>query len=77
MTLFSTALQTAASETVKKISSHIYPVAIAIESAGSVDSGLGEVLPGDSTTEGLMPKLSLTDCVTEYAATLPDPIGSW
>ncbi|GAK40997.1 pilus assembly protein [Paenibacillus urinalis] len=77
MTLFSTALQTAASETVKKISSHIYPVAIAIESAGSVDSGLGEVLPGDSAAEGLMPKLSLTDWVTEYAATLPDPIGSW
>ncbi|MCM3783589.1 pilus assembly protein [Neobacillus mesonae] len=78
MTLFSTALQTAASETVKTISAHIYPVSIAIESAGSIESGLEEVIPGSSPSDTpLIPKLSLTDWVSQYASTLPEPIGAW
>lgn len=79
MTLFVTALQTAASETAKKISAHMYPVVLAVDAAGSIDSGLNGIeIPG--TGEGgvfPIPELSLTDLVAKYASALPEPIGEW
>ncbi|WP_249436110.1 TadE family protein [Paenibacillus sp. Marseille-Q4541] len=79
MTLFVTALQTAASETAKKISAHMYPVSLAVDAAGAVDSGWnGMGLPG-SGDGGIfpIPELSLTDMVAKYASALPEPIGEW
>lgn len=79
MTLFVTALQTTASETAKKISAHMYPVALAVDAAGSVDSGWnGASLPGTGE-DGIfaLPELSLADMVAKYASALPEPIGQW
>lgn len=79
MTLFVTALQTTASETAKKISTHMYPVALAVDAAGSVDSGWnGASLPGTGEN-GIfaLPELSLADMVAKYASALPEPIGQW
>lgn len=79
MTLFVTALQTTASETAKKISTHMYPVALAVDAAGSVDSGWnGASLPGTGE-DGIfaLPELSLADMVAKYASALPEPIGQW
>ena len=79
MTLFVTALQTAASETAKKISAHMYPVALAVDAASSIDSGWNSVEVPGMGEGGLfpIPELSLTDLVAKYASALPEPIGEW
>ncbi|GAB6988217.1 pilus assembly protein [Paenibacillus pini] len=73
MTLYSTALQTTASDTVKMVSSHMYPVALAVEKDSSEES------EGDSKQKGswTIPKLSLTDWAAQYTDSLPTPLNQW
>ncbi|MGQ3479039.1 pilus assembly protein [Paenibacillus sp. TY11] len=70
MTLVSTALQTTASEAVKQVSAKIYPVSLAVEAASAKI---------DATRKPLdeLPKLSVSEYASKFAAQLPPPIGDW
>lgn len=86
MTLYSTALQSTASDTVKVISTHMYPAALAAQKWGA-ESGEGNNPEGteingtaddsDSSATWSIPRLSLTDWGGEYAAALPKPMDEW
>lgn len=81
MTLYSTALQSTASDTVKSISTHMYPAALAVQKWGtssevSDDSGWDD----SDHSAGLnwtIPRLSLTDWGNSYAESLPNPLNEW
>ncbi|MBT2292342.1 pilus assembly protein [Paenibacillus albidus] len=85
MTLYSTALQSTASDTVKVISTHIYPAALAAEKwdkAGGKDNG--EVVPGPAdegkstiANKWSIPRLSITEWGNGYAELLPEPLDKW
>ncbi|WP_420874650.1 pilus assembly protein [Paenibacillus polysaccharolyticus] len=70
MTLISTALQSTAGETVKQLSTKVYPVSLAF--APSDPAG------GESLEEGWKwPQLSLTEWADGYASSLPSPLSDW
>ncbi|MWV44403.1 pilus assembly protein [Paenibacillus sp. HJL G12] len=71
MTLISTALQSTVSDTVKMVSTHIYPVALAIEQKTPDTNGKE---PAGSWN---IPKLSLSDWAAQYTDTLPAPLNEW
>lgn len=81
MTLYSTALQSTASDTVKSISTHMYPAALAIQKWGSTsDAGDESEKDGVVTSTGAnwtIPRLSLTDWGSSYARSLPEPLNEW
>lgn len=81
MTLYSTALQSTASDTVKIISTHMYPAALAAQKENSNETGSvgADVSNEDSSSPNKwsIPRLSLTDWGGSYAASLPDPIKDW
>ncbi|WP_246187882.1 TadE/TadG family type IV pilus assembly protein [Paenibacillus tengchongensis] len=59
MTLYSTALQSTASDTVKMISAHMYPAALAMESLEDKNGGTqGEAEPGSTGASGSSGSLS-------------------
>ncbi|WP_322923131.1 TadE family protein [Paenibacillus campi] len=62
MTLLSTALNSAASDTAKYVATHMYPVKTA---AQAIDNA------------PLMQKLSLTDLTAQYGSTFPPPLSDW
>ncbi|MDQ0492917.1 TadE/TadG family type IV pilus assembly protein [Paenibacillus brasilensis] len=70
MTLVSTALQTTASEAVKQVSAKIYPVSLAIDAASAKMDTAREPLDE-------LPKLSMSEYASQFAAQLPSPIGDW
>ncbi|MDY8023046.1 TadE family protein [Paenibacillus polymyxa] len=70
MTLVSTALQTTASEAVKQVSAKIYPVSLAVEAASEKIDAVREPL-------NELPKLSVSEYASQFAAQLPPPIGDW
>ncbi|MFS8214307.1 TadE/TadG family type IV pilus assembly protein [Paenibacillus polymyxa] len=70
MTLVSTALQTTASEAVKQVSTKIYPVSLAVEAASAKIDAVREPLDE-------LPKLSVSEYASQFAAQLPPPIGDW
>ncbi|MGG4502116.1 pilus assembly protein [Paenibacillus polymyxa] len=70
MTLVSTALQTTASETVKQVSAKIYPVSLAVEATSAKIDAVREPLDE-------LPKLSVSEYASQFAAQLPPPIGDW
>ncbi|TQS01213.1 TadE/TadG family type IV pilus assembly protein [Paenibacillus ottowii] len=70
MTLVSTALQTTASEAVKQVSAKIYPVSLAVEAASAKIDAAHEPLDE-------LPKLSVSEYASQFAAQLPPPIGDW
>jgi len=70
MTLISTALQSTAGETVKQLSTKIYPVSLAFVPS---DSAGGEGLE----EKGKWPQLSLTEWADGYASSLPSPLSDW
>ncbi|WP_379155000.1 TadE/TadG family type IV pilus assembly protein [Paenibacillus sp. sgz5001063] len=84
MTLYSTALQSTASDTVKVISTHMYPAALAAQKWGekgdtvSGSDESGEV-PGDAASpdKWSVPRLSLEEWSDSYVADLPQPIADW
>lgn len=86
MTLYSTALQSTASDTVKMISTHMYPAALAAQKWGKEDETHDESESTEtdfsdkdspSSSKWSIPRLSLTDWGESYAASLPEPINEW
>lgn len=84
MTLYSTALQSTASDTVKIISTHMYPAALAmqqqegggVEEAGEVDEAEHSD-DADSSSIWSIPRLSITEWSEDYVEKLPQPMESW
>jgi hypothetical protein len=90
MSLYSTALQSTASDTVKVVSAHMYPAALAVQKRGD---GNGEKVDdsntgrnGDSNQNNTgsnagsswsIPRLSLLDWGKDYADDLPPPMNEW
>lgn len=64
MTLISTALQSTVSDTVKLVSSHIYPVALAIQPEAS--AGTGDESKERDSGSWSVPELSLSDWASQY-----------
>ncbi|QSF45996.1 TadE/TadG family type IV pilus assembly protein [Paenibacillus tianjinensis] len=80
MTLYSTALQSTASDTVKMVSTHIYPAALAAQKWGEQDSGTADPAragPILSSGNWSIPRLSITEWSDSYAADLPAPVDEW
>ncbi|WP_410513878.1 TadE/TadG family type IV pilus assembly protein [Paenibacillus sp. BR2-3] len=76
MTLYSTALQSTVSDTVKVISTHMYPLALAAQkSAESSESPKAAMQNSDSNWS--IPRLSVTDWSEKYASSLPTPLDLW
>ncbi|GIP29472.1 hypothetical protein J23TS9_46020 [Paenibacillus sp. J23TS9] len=73
MTLISTALQSTVSDTVKMVSTHIYPVALAIEQKPPETDEDGKEPEGSWS----IPKLSLRDWASQYTETMPAPLNEW
>ncbi|GAB6926914.1 hypothetical protein JCM10914A_08970 [Paenibacillus sp. JCM 10914] len=76
MTLISTALQTTVSDTVKTVSAHMYPIALAVQNqsdkGGTEDEG-----QSNSPSHWEIPRLSLSDWVAQYSEALPSPVNEW
>ncbi|WP_229753243.1 pilus assembly protein [Paenibacillus segetis] len=71
MALITTQMHTVTSNAVKLVSSHIYPIALAVEA---------HTENAESNKEGSdwkIPKLSLADWADQYAAKLPSPLSDW
>lgn len=85
MTLYSTALQSTASDTVKSISTHMYPAALAVQKWGAtsetdadpVKSGTDLSAGNQAKSNWTIPRLSLTDWGSSYAMSLPKPLNEW
>ncbi|KUP25299.1 TadE/TadG family type IV pilus assembly protein [Paenibacillus sp. DMB5] len=91
MTLYSTALQSTASDTVKVISTHIYPAALAAQKWGQAESGgpspadpaanaggiADEAAAGASSGMWSIPRLSLEEWSGSYVDEMPAPINDW
>lgn len=81
MTLYSTALQSTVSDTVKVVSTHMYPAALAAQKWNR--NGEGEIIQESrepesrSTSNWSIPRLSLTDWSEKYASSLPSPLDDW
>ncbi|WP_342564671.1 TadE/TadG family type IV pilus assembly protein [Paenibacillus sp. FSL R7-0345] len=77
MTLYSTALQSTASDTVKVISTHIYPAALAAQKGAAAEDTTGEAAGGMSTGKWTVPRLSVEDWSSSYVEGLPAPVDEW
>lgn len=87
MTLYSTALQSTASDTVKIISTHMYPAALAMQQQEGEGGGGGdeakEAGEGEhsddpnSSSIWSIPRLSITEWSEDYVEKLPQPMESW
>lgn len=76
MTLLTVQLHFVASNAVKQVSAHLYPVAISITGqspCAEQNAGSGSSDPFNWT----MPSLSLSEWAEQYASSLPQPISSW
>jgi hypothetical protein len=76
MTLYSTALQSTVSDTVKVISAHMYPVELAVRNSG-VSPEPPKAAGSNSGSIWTIPRLSLTDWSEQYASSLPPPLDQW
>ncbi|WP_234032674.1 TadE/TadG family type IV pilus assembly protein [Paenibacillus faecalis] len=74
MTLISTALQNTVADAVKTVSSHIYPVHLAVNKE---NGGSGTTGQAGQASHWEIPKLSLTDWASQYSALLPAPLDQW
>lgn len=85
MTLYSTALQSTASDTVKSISTHMYPAALAVQKWGATSETDADPVKGgtdlsagnQAKSNWTIPRLSLTDWGSSYAMSLPKPLNEW
>lgn len=75
MTLYSTALQGTVSDTVKAVSTHIYPAALAVQKLA--EPAEGPMKEHSATATWSIPRLSLTEWSSEYASLLPAPLDQW
>lgn len=76
MALLTNQLHIVASNAVKQVSAHIYPVALAIYDSGG-NQGEQEAGEANSSFVWEMPSLSLEDWAEQYADALPAPLGQW
>ncbi|MBW4083436.1 pilus assembly protein [Paenibacillus sp. S150] len=84
MTLYSTALQSTASDTVKVISTHMYPAALAAQEweenkEENADESEEEAVSGAAASSDIwtVPRLSLEEWSDSYVSDLPQPIAAW
>ncbi|MBA9085836.1 Flp pilus assembly protein TadG [Fontibacillus solani] len=82
MTLLSSQMQMVASNTVREVSTNIYPVALAVQSyAQKQETGTEGVFgtEGKSTLNTMksISKLSLSELASQYASSFPSPISDW
>ncbi|SET95314.1 TadE/TadG family type IV pilus assembly protein [Paenibacillus sp. NFR01] len=83
MTLYSTALQATASDTVKMVASHMYPAALAAEKWKNDKTQAAEATgsTGSSETSATgkwtLPRLSVEEWAGTYAQKLPSPLDEW
>lgn len=70
MTVISSQLHTAANNAVKQVSTHMYPVALAISFKSSDQDK-------EDKTGWDIPKLSLTEWAKQYSDSLPQPMSDW
>ncbi len=73
MTLISTSLQSTVSDTVKMVSSHMYPIALVVKK----ETPSEEIKDSQLTGNWIIPKLSVTDWATQYSSSLPAPFNQW
>ncbi|AOZ92195.1 TadE/TadG family type IV pilus assembly protein [Paenibacillus crassostreae] len=73
MTLISTALHSTVSDTVKMVSSHMYPIGLMVDQEAPSEESQDPQLTGN----WVIPKLSVTDWVSQYSNSLPDPFAQW
>lgn len=76
MTLISTALQSTVADAVKTVTSHIYPVSLAINQSQGAE-GSGDTNDENQTSHWEIPKLSLQDWASDYSSSLPSPLNEW
>lgn len=74
MTLISTALQSTVADTVKMVSSHMYPIALVVEQEMPSSE---EDKKSKLTGNWIIPKLSVTDWASQYSSSLPAPFSQW
>lgn len=77
MTVYSLQMHIAASNAVKQVSAHIYPVALAVDKYSEQDAVSGNERRQDHLFDWSMPKLSLSEWAGEYAGSLPEPLSTW
>lgn len=75
MTVISNQMQIVASNAVKQVSSHIYPVALAV-SAIPNEEGVNAA-NSESGSDWRLPNLSLEEWAGQYAEALPEPLSEW
>lgn len=75
MTVISSQMQIVASNAVKQVSSHIYPVALAVSAISSDEEG--DAAKSESGSGWRMPSLSLEEWAGQYADALPEPLSDW
>jgi hypothetical protein len=73
MTLISTALQSTVSDTVKMVSSHMYPLALIVEQEDPSEANENSQLTGN----WIIPKISVTEWAAQYSSSLPAPLSQW
>ncbi|OAB39261.1 hypothetical protein PMSD_04855 [Paenibacillus macquariensis subsp. defensor] len=73
MTLISTSLQSTVSDTVKMVSSHMYPIALVVEPEIPSEDNKDNKLTGN----WIIPKVSVTDWASQYSSSLPAPFSQW
>ncbi|AHV96104.1 TadE/TadG family type IV pilus assembly protein [Paenibacillus sabinae] len=87
MTLYSTALQSTVSDTVKEVATHMYPAALAVQKAEQTSTASSEAgnavneingqAPADKPSVWTIPRLSVSDWAEQYASELPPPLDDW
>ncbi|WP_337926747.1 TadE family protein [Paenibacillus caui] len=79
MTLLSTRMHAAASNAVKQVSAHIYPIFLAVQAADKKqDDPFIQADDGERQTEnGTFPSISIKDWADAYASKLPSPFSDW
>ncbi|AZK48313.1 pilus assembly protein [Paenibacillus lentus] len=78
MTVYSLQMQIVASNVVKQVSAHIYPVALAVDKYSEQDAASGsDASKQESVFDWSMPKLSLSEWAGQYADSLPEPLSRW
>ncbi|RCX20426.1 hypothetical protein DFP94_103151 [Fontibacillus phaseoli] len=81
LTLFSTQMDSVASNVVRQVSAHMYPVALGVSNRteGGATGGDGHSPEGSvaSPSTWNMPELSLSEWSDQYASELPSPLSHW
>ncbi|WP_435922038.1 TadE family protein [Paenibacillus sp. DYY-L-2] len=80
MTMLSTQLHTVAANSVRQVSAHMYPVALAVSQRTETNGqeGNGQAIMSKATAAvSYMLNFSLSDWAEQYASGLPSPMSDW